>query len=253
MADKNKAEGKLKVNPNNNDPYLGLFKKLNIKDFKIPLDFPEVIKKLPEINYTYLEVLKQVFFEPTKFFKNMKKEQSYYEIWLYFFVLAALSAVAEIVLSIPIYIINPLFIILALLPLFALILIAITPFSTAAINHIGVIIFGGKKGFINTYRPTTFALSIGFVYGIIINTLLKYVVVFNENIVVISSLTFIVFVISIVALIHFLYVGSVGISIFQEISKLKSFLSIIAFPIIIILVMFFILALMLVSFFLIVQ
>ena len=112
------------------------------------------------------------------------------------------------------------------------------PFVGSGVNHLGVLIFGGKNGFFNTFKPLTYAMVIGGVYGVINATILTILSILNiKNLVLNLVITMIILLIG---FIHTLYAEVIGISQYQDMSKGKALLAILV-SIVIAMVAFFVL------------
>tara|TARA_Y100000310_G_C20694967_1_gene824974 strand:+ start:3091 stop:3756 length:666 start_codon:yes stop_codon:yes gene_type:complete len=203
----------------------------------------------------------KLFRHPTEFFNSVKNETKYMPSLLMlvviFFISYFLDFGAKLIVSFQ----QPLFIILAimqvLLLVFVVALIFIAPFIVAGIIHLGVLIVGGKQGYFNTFKPLTYSAVVGTVWNIIITIVLLPLLsflpigigtlgVFGQNTVGLEALFalgafFLVYLaiiipLAIAAFIHTVYVAVIGLSMFQQMSRMRAFVAIILIPLIIVLI-----------------
>ena len=197
--------------------------------------------------------LKRLFFHPKEFFKTVENEKEYSKILFFYIKIALISIILNLLISVIIILARPSVTstAVAVLQQFFSSLIALgtaflTPFVAAGLIHLGVLIVGGKKGYFNTFKPTTYALSITIMYGILsvilmgiialvapANTLDQAEILQNPAVIVSMVIYLLIFLIS---FIHFVIAQIIGSSKFQEISKIKAFLALLAAGIIIALI-----------------
>lgn len=203
---------------------------------------------------SYFGRLKQLFFHPKEFFKTVENEKEYSKILFFYIKIALISIILNLLISIVIILVRPSgtsTAVAVLQQFFSAILYLgwwaiLWPFLLSGLIYLGILIVGGKKGYLNTFKPTTYALSITIVYGIlsvIIMGIIALVAPANtldpadilKNPAVIVSMV-IALLISLISFIHFVIAQIIGASKFQEISKLKAFLALLAAGIIIALI-----------------
>lgn len=205
---------------------------------------------------------KNLLFGTKKFFKSISKEKKYWPILLYSAIFGIILAILETIQK-SIWTIKYTEILLsqmtelgafANLFLYAQIFFVFIsgiasafalPWISAGIAHLGVLMLKGKQGFFNTFKPLTYAYTITIIYSIITIIIgIIFLVFSNQNInqiteenaleilkspANIANLT-IMFVIGIFSLIHYLYAAITGLSIYQKITKLRAFLSLVIIP-----------------------
>ncbi|HJX05814.1 MAG TPA: YIP1 family protein [Candidatus Nanoarchaeia archaeon] len=206
----------------------------------------------------YFDKLGKLFFKPSTFFKGVANEQNYFPILIFFVIVSAIAYIINWILTVIQAFSTPEATSAAVLGVifgffgvaFSVGLSFAIPFVTAGIVHLGVMIYGGKKGYFNTFKPETYAMVVGMIYGIIFyiaNFILWIVQPFQITEAAATSLTSILnsipvsyyvvnILIFIISLIHTLCVEVIGISKFQEMGKGRSFLAIITPRIILFLV-----------------
>lgn len=124
----------------------------------------------------------------------------------------------------------------------------ITPFVNSAIIHLGILVFGGRQGYLATLKPVSYSFVIRAFYGIIAMVLSLGIFLFMENMVVTIAISILLVILALASLIHYLVFLIKGISQLQNITKLRAFLGIIFVPLaVILLVGFFILSILLIS------
>lgn len=196
--------------------------------------------------------LGRLFFHPKKFFDEVEKEKSYSGIIFFYvkvslvlIVVQLLTNVATLLITSGSELVIGIFnsIISSLINLG---LAFFVPFIYAVVIHLGVLIFKGKKGFFNTYKPIAYTLSIQSIYSLIALVIVWPIAMINAS--SISSLpieeslwqnsgfvTVMVLygLITLISIINLFYTGTIGISKLQKISKLRAFLAIIVMCIIV--------------------
>ena len=213
------------------------------------------------------EKLKLLFFHPTQFLKIIINEKEYLPILLFFVIIYMINKIIGIIAFLPITIkildILPkdieisrsLFTINLILSyisnfIYTLAFAFAIPFISSAIAHLGVLIVKGKKGFINTFKPVTYAMVIGMIYStllilIIAVTLILKPINFNDFTAAAQSLSLLWQLIlpyliilnpalairNLITFMHVLYAEVVGIAFFQNISKWRAFLAVFVIPI----------------------
>jgi len=207
---------------------------------------------------SYLSNLKKLYFHPSHFFSSVEKDRDYSKIMFFYVKIIILSSILTLLSSAILLTIKKSFTAQGFISLIFDSVISIglaflVPFVMAGIIHLGVLIFRGKQGYYNTYKPVAYSLVIVAVYSIISTVLTSILSIIyptsqlpsmtadstayfqtllqDSNFVLLLAVAFTILVIS---FIHSLIVQVVGISKFQKISKLKSFLSVIIVSIIII-------------------
>ncbi|MBU3913494.1 MAG: YIP1 family protein [Nanoarchaeota archaeon] len=200
---------------------------------------------------TYLSELKKLFFHPKQFFSSVDKDKDYSKIMFFYVKIAIISAILSIIVSLIVLIIQNN---LTLLDSISLVINAaigigmafLIPFIIAALVHLGVLIFRGRQGYYNTYKPITYSLVIAAVYGVILTAISAILSMLtpisqvdmtdptlllqNKNILISIAITLTILTLS---FIHSLVVQVIGVSKFQKMSKIRAFFSIILIPIII--------------------
>jgi hypothetical protein len=206
----------------------------------------------------HLDKSKKLFFKPSFFFEGVANEQKYLPILLYFVVamiiIQLISGVLRLGISVPELVKTPSGV-FALIVAFFMLLFTIAfsagiafaiPFVSAGIDHLGVLtIGGGKKGYFNTFKPATYSMIVGMIYGLVM-MVVGYILTLVQPINLTSGLAttadisfmglmrmipvsyFIWYgLISIISTVHTLYIEVIGIAKFQGISKGRAFLAII--------------------------
>lgn len=201
----------------------------------------------------YMKKLNSLFFHPKRFFSEVEKEKSYSDILFFYVEIAIFSIILESIFSIILLALKGNLSASNLLDLIISFIIglgmafAIT-FIISFIVHLGVLIFRGKQGYFNTYKPVAYSLAIGVIYGIISIIILGMLglVIPIEEITdpaqiyvskgfIISMITY--GVIMLISIIHVLYAQVISLSKFQKISRLRAFSSIILIPLIILIIL----------------
>jgi len=202
----------------------------------------------------YFSRLKFLFFHPKRFFNSIpvKKESRYAKIIFFYVIIAS----AVILLNLIFSIINSIVtlggqeLVLSLIwsvftAFMNLGLAFIIPFFTSAIIHLGVLIFRGKQGYFNTYKPAVYSSAIGQVYNLVIGFLFGIIFLFFlrnidlQDPTVLASNPLLLYIgigylaIFLISFIHILYSCIIGVAKFQKMTKLRAFFSVIIIPLII--------------------
>ena len=216
----------------------------------------------------YLSNIKKLYFHPGKFFASVEKDKDYSKIMFFYVKMIILSSVLTLLSSAIILTIRKSFTAQGFISLIFNSIVSIglaflVPFVMAGIIHLGVLIFRGKQGYYNTYKPIAYSLVVVAIYSIIstiVTSILSVIYPANQlppmtadpavyfqtllqdkNFILLLAVAFTILIVS---FIHSLIVQIVGISKFQKISKLKAFLSIILISIILIMLVILIMSLL---------
>jgi len=210
-------------------------------------------KKLNDV-----QKLHNVFFYTTKFFEYVKHEKTIKDSWLFFVKVSIIYLVLNTILtySQSVDVFNkmqiPVGVGMVASFILSLILVFVSPFIFAGITHLGVLIFKGENGFLNTFKPVTYGATVGFVYGVIsliIVSIIRLLIPYNADLVM-SKMAMsgsvqwglllypiitgaISLIIGLIGIVHSLYAETTGLAKFQDMTKGKAFLSIIIIPLII--------------------
>ena len=239
----------------------------------------------------YFRKVRNIFFHPKQFLlgRDIEREEGYWKV-LYPYVITSLIYLAcyfifllisglivfgnnQFVgienLSLSLFVFQMIFVVF-----YGIIFSFATPFVSSAIIHLGVLIFRGKEGFFNTFKPITYSGIIPLIYSIILAIVLAPIFIIllpgiidgfasvlaqyptgaipegaisqdlaSQLAVLIVVSVIAGFIIGLLSFIHMLYAAVVGISHYQKLSKVKAFFSIIIVPILlgVVLLIFFLL------------
>ncbi len=197
-----------------------------------------------------------LLFHTKNFFSKIEKEKNYFPILLFFVIINTVAVLIQFLFTLP-ALLNLGSIIIIKQSLSAIYNIALsfaTPFIFALLIHLGVLIFGGRQRFFNTFKPLTYALVIGILYSLFY-TLLSNIynlvspldpsvmatlqakiqsgLISFSDLAPLRARLGMMLIIGVIAIIHSLYAGTIGIAKFQNIKKWKAFFSLILFPLII--------------------
>ncbi|MBU2640078.1 MAG: YIP1 family protein [Nanoarchaeota archaeon] len=194
--------------------------------------------------HPYLEKYKLLFLNSNGFFKNVQKESEYWDVLKFYVIFTIVSQVISILLNLPTLMKESLFISAMIFSLVGSVVFAFAvPFVSSGIVHLGVLVFKGKKGYFNTFKPITYAMTIGAAYNILsslingvygwfnplsIESLTSGLAQLEQNvaIVIVSG------IIGIVSLIHILRTEILGIGFYQGLTKAKALLSVVLVPLV---------------------
>ena len=119
------------------------------------------------------------------------------------------------------------------------------PFVRAGIAHLGLIIFGARKGFLPTFKAMSYGGIVMLLYGMALSILQGLFYYFHPLILEPSDMTLAfwmfllrIVVLSLVGLLHTLVVEIIAINRLQGISKPRAFLGIIFMPFILFILFF---------------
>lgn len=196
------------------------------------------------------EKLTSLLFKPSKFFRIVDKEKGYWPTVLFFIILFAVYEIIDLALSGIISSTQNL-VKLSELPKVALLFVISVAFAFvfsfiySGFMHLGVLVFGGKEGFLNTFKVATNSLVIFTLYYLLLLILstafffsnpfdltklgVEGVKPFEVNRLSITTIaiSFAMLLVTIAAYVHSIYTESVGISKLQGFNFGKAFLSVI--------------------------
>ncbi|MFC1768499.1 YIP1 family protein [Nanoarchaeota archaeon] len=206
---------------------------------------------------TYLDKIHDILFQPKKFFNSVKKEVDYWPIIFFYVVIFAIAQVIETISALPSLMNLPsgeekvISIVMLIVVLFFSIAFAfLVPFIYSGLIHAGVYIFGGRKGFFNTFKPITYAAIIGIIYSAISSIIIGVYSIFYPfqnldanpfEIFTGSNLTFhliIPLIIGLISFVHSLIVEVIGVSKFQSFTYSRALLAVIIIPLILTMIFF---------------
>ena len=208
----------------------------------------------------HLQRIKLLFLHPGEFFDLVEDEKGYKKPLMYAVIASVIvSFLNTIISALPLFssplggfalgglgLIIPLFLVFGIGFTFAL------PFLAAGMVHLGVMMFGGKKGYFNTFKPITYAIVIGSLYtlissiiqGVLTMTIAKPI--YNA-----PSLGFpmagalgpsifvyaVGIIIGLASFVHLTIIEVIGVSKYHNISKGKAFWGVIIIPLIIVMLL----------------
>jgi len=186
----------------------------------------------------YLAVIPKIMFQPYEFFESIKEETSYMRPWLFLAIAYAIMTVYNFVASVPIYLSQEMvyLIIFGILgTLFHIAYAFALPWVAAGVAHLGLLIFGAKQGYYNTFKPVSYAGIVYIIYGMISSTISAIFALVNPAEAEIY-IGFIALGIALASIAHILVIEVIGVAKFQQISYLRAFLGVIFIPTIILVV-----------------
>jgi hypothetical protein len=211
---------------------------------------------------SYFTRLKTLFFKPSKFLEYIEKESEYLPGLVFLAVLIAISQLISIIIALPSSNISGLagFIFPSIINIA---LAFIIPFILGGIAHLGILIFGGKKGFFSTCKLVSYGVSLMMVYSIVFVIFMAfYNIAFPIDTSVLTALgekmshgnftygdlgflggrMVIMGIFALAALIHGLYFVTLGVAKFQDMKRWKAFVGIIFFPAILMIFFFYVMS-----------
>jgi len=186
---------------------------------------------------------KELLLNTSAFLKSVSKEKEYIPILLYVLVLYMIGTVVESIAGLFTGI-QPgmVFVGFLIALIFTAIAAFIFPFIVGGLVHLGVLLFKGKQGFFNTFKPMAYACSLMAIYSIfgsilgIILTLIfpDFVGMTQET--MSGGMIFAMIVLAVFwvfAIVHTVYAEVIGISRYQKIPKWQAFIAVFVIPLII--------------------
>ncbi len=197
-------------------------------------------------------------FHTKTFFSKVEHEKDYLPILFTFVIITAITSIAQFIISLKglLSLGSKIMISQAFSTTFGIAFAFAVPFILASFIHLGVLLLGGRQGFFNTFKPTTYAVILGALYSlgyfIIINiynlivpldlqailniqTAIQSGTISYADLAPLKIRLGIMLVISLISIIHTLYASTVGIAKFQNMKKWKAFIAAILFPVVIML------------------
>ncbi|MBI4454175.1 YIP1 family protein [Candidatus Woesearchaeota archaeon] len=189
----------------------------------------------------YWSQFRLLFTNPSQFYNSVKSETDVFPIILKYVVFMAVLQVIMFLVGIygdlregP-YMILFSFIIMILSITFSFIM----PFIMSGITHLGVLIFGGKQLFFNTFKTITYSMFLAAAYNFVSLIMIEILnIILNptfETITEIMPQLIVAGIIGLIGLVHVIYTQMVGLGIYQQLTKLKALFAIIIIPLAILL------------------
>jgi hypothetical protein len=190
----------------------------------------------------YLEKFKFLFLNPVDFFTSVRKENDYMSILKFYVGFSVAVSIIIALLNIPLMFKDSVYIMGSILGIVTAIVFSfVSPFIASGIIHLGVIIFKGKNGFFNTFKPVTYAMTIGVAYTLISSVItgvyswFKPITDIDVSNVALAAqdsafITVISIVIGLASLVHVLIAHVKGISFYQGMTTMKAFLATVLVP-----------------------
>jgi hypothetical protein len=193
--------------------------------------------------------LEKILFHPKSFFNSIESEKKYSDIMFFYVKVSLILIIISLILTIvTLAIKTPSDLLIGTAnavfnSVFNFGVSFIYPFILASIVHLGVLILKGKQKYFNTYKIMTYSATIAIVYSAlaqIITWAMTLVTSTNLNAAPETllldpsfiAIMLVYIVIMIIASVHMLYTGTLGLSKYQKISKTRAFFSIVLIPLI---------------------
>ena len=190
--------------------------------------------------HPYLEKYKLLFKKPKEFFPTVQEEVDYWTVLKFYVIFGISGGIISLLFTLPLISKFPGVSIVSNL-ISTITAPFIVPFIVAFIIHISVLIFGGRQGYFNTFKPITYATAIGVIYSVVgaVISGIGYLVSPIGNITDITSLAQIQqpMVIAILAglvglasMIHMLIASVMGVMFYQKMTKVRAILAVVVIP-----------------------
>lgn len=191
----------------------------------------------------YWPQFKLLFTNPSQFYSSVKSETEYFPILIKYVIFMVVLQLIMFLVSIYGDLKEGAYM---LLFSFVLLLVSISlsfvaPFIASGITHLGVLIFGGKQPFFNTFKTIAYSMLLIAVYNFVSLIIIEILnIILNPAFETITDMLpqlIVSGIIGLVGLVHTIYTQMIGLGIYQQLSKLKAFFSIIVIPLAIVLFM----------------
>jgi len=181
----------------------------------------------------YYSQFKLLFTNPSVFYNSVKSETDVFPIILKYVIFMAVLQV--IMFLVGAYMVLFSFIIMILSITFSFIM----PFFSSGITHLGVLMFGGKQPFFNTFKTITYSMFLAAVYNFVSLIIIEILnIILNPTFETITDMMpqlIVAGIIGLIGLVHVFYTEIIGLGIYQQLTKLKAFFAIIIIPLAILL------------------
>ncbi|MBS3121421.1 YIP1 family protein [Candidatus Woesearchaeota archaeon] len=189
----------------------------------------------------YYSQFKLLFTNPSVFYNSVKSETDVFPIILKYVIFMAVLQVIMFLVGIygdlreGAYMVLFSFIIMILSITFSFIM----PFFSSGITHLGVLMFGGKQPFFNTFKTITYSMFLAAVYNFVSLIIIEILnIILNPTFETITDMMpqlIVAGIIGLIGLVHVFYTEIIGLGIYQQLTKLKAFFAIIIIPLAILL------------------
>jgi hypothetical protein len=198
--------------------------------------------------HEYIKRLIILFKDPSNFARNVARETGYWNVLKVFVIFYMSILIIRLLLSIGVTlrgggILSAELILSSLIA--GLIAAFIVPFFWSGVTHLGVLIFGGRQGFFNTFKVATYSWILILIYGLVIPLIASVLLLIKPlgTIEVITQLYTSVFgvamlVVSLAGFVHVIIAETIGLSLLHKISRIRAFLSAILIPLILMVVFY---------------
>ena len=194
----------------------------------------------------YISKLVDLFLHPGKFIKSVSKEKDYWALTKFFAVFYLFVLIIEVILNlliglrmgVTLNILNSLgALAIGVVSAFAV------PYVSAGLSHAGVWLFGGRQGFFNTFKPAVYGNMLYIIYSLlllIITGIMQLIMpiypgmLYNQTYPMVFIIMSGIFVL--IGAVFSVYTQTMGVSLFQKISKGKAFLGSILIPLILVII-----------------
>ncbi len=203
----------------------------------MPPKIPTPPKPTSKIN-RFVEMLKQLYLKPTEFFKQRTNEKDYLDIFLKYIIFIAIIKGLLFIIGIYGDILEGAYVVLfsLILAILSIVLSFLVPFITSGIIHIGVVLFGGKGEFIDTFKTATYSLILVGVYSFAASVLFEIISllipipVFSEDLSAMTPHLIVSGIVLFIGLVHMIWTLVIGLNITQSMTKTKSLFAILIIP-----------------------
>jgi len=204
---------------------------------KMPPKIPSPPKQTSKFR-NYVEMVKQLYLKPTEFFKQRADETDYLDIFLKYIIFIAIIKGLLFIIGIYGDALEGAYLVIfsLILAILSIILSFLVPFITSGIVHIGVVLFGGKGEFIDTFRSATYSLMIGAIYsflaslGFEILSLIIPIPIFTNEISIMTPHLIVGGIVLFAGLIHTIWTMVIGLNTTTGLTKTRSLLAILLIP-----------------------
>ncbi len=171
-----------------------------------------------------LEKFADCFARPSEFFKHVDKEKTYTPALMQYVIFLLPVIILESLQGAPEF--GMLGVLMGLF--FGLVMLFVGPFIGAAISHIGVLLVGGKQGYLATFKGLVYSQAAVAVYYIFASLLGGFALLVGEAAVIgVGVVSVIIYVI---AFVHSAVLVTIGVAHLHKISKIRAFVGAIVLP-----------------------
>ena len=195
--------------------------------------------------HEYIKRFMILLLDPAKFARNIDKERGYWNVLKVFVIFYMVILLARLILSILVTVrsggsVESSLVMSSLIA--GVVAAFLVPFFWSALTHLGVLIFGGRGGFFNTFKVATYSWILMLVYGFVIPLIVSLLLLIKPLLATSQPFTsafgVAMLVVSLAGFVHVVIAETIGLAYLHKMTRIKAFLAAILIPLIIMVLFF---------------